>query len=184
MAQIAVASINVEPDRSHLANPKGTDRLLHITGYSTLDENHAGELANRFPGDQVALGAGEKAMGEGGADAAAIQVDDASVLAAGEDDALVEGIMALGIDEPGALQPIEGIALGEEVTPQASPWGITDLQFLNQGGVAQSALFQILAGLWVVIELLSIESRSLLQHSGSVRQRALLFEVSEALAEG
>ena len=25
----------------------------------TFDENHAGELANRFPGDQVALGAGE-----------------------------------------------------------------------------------------------------------------------------
>ncbi len=37
----------------------------------TLDENHAGELTNRFPGDRVALGAGEASTGAGGAAAAA-----------------------------------------------------------------------------------------------------------------
>ena len=82
-------------------------------------------------------------MGEGGAGAAAVQVDNASVLAAGEDDTPIEGVVALGVDKAGALQEIEGIALGEEVTPQASAGGITDLQLFDQGGVMQSALFQI-----------------------------------------
>jgi hypothetical protein len=37
-----------------------------------LDENHTGELANRLPGDQATLGAGEESMGEGGAGTAAV----------------------------------------------------------------------------------------------------------------
>ena len=54
--------------------------------------------------DNFTLGAGEESMGEGAAGAAAVQVDDASVPVAGEDDALVEGVVALGVDEAGALQ--------------------------------------------------------------------------------
>lgn len=75
----------------------------------TFDKNHTGELADRFPGDQIAFCAGDKSMGEGGADAAAVQVDDAAVLAAREDDALIEGVVALRIDEAGAPQQIEGV---------------------------------------------------------------------------
>ena len=56
-------------------------------------------------------------MGEGGAGAAAVQVDDVAVPAAVEDDALVEGVVALGANEAGAPQQIEEIALGEEMTP-------------------------------------------------------------------
>ncbi len=92
--------------------------------------------------------------------------------------------MALGVDEASAPQQIEGIALGEEVTPQAPAGGITDLQLLDQGGIAHSALFQIPPCLRVAIELLLIENRSLPQHGGGVRQSALLFKVGEALAEG
>jgi hypothetical protein len=66
-------------------------------------------MANRFPGDQVALGAGEESMGEGGAGAAAVQVDDVAVPAAEEDDALVEGVVALRVDKVGAPQQIDGI---------------------------------------------------------------------------
>src|SRR5208337_2726027 len=123
-------------------------------------------------------------MGESSADTAAVQVDDVAVPAAGEDDALVEGVVALGVDETGVPQQIEGIALGKEVTPQAPAGGITDLQLPDQGRVVQSALFQILTCLRVVIELPLIESRSLPQHGGGVRQSALLFEIGEALAEG
>ena len=124
-------------------------------------------------------------MGEGGAGTAAVEVDDASVLAAGEDDALVEGVVALGVDEAGAPQQIEGIALGEEMTPQASAGGITDLQFPDQGGVVQSALFQIPPCLRVAIELPLVESGSLLEHGGRVGRRStLLFEIGEALAKG
>jgi hypothetical protein len=104
VAQIAVAFINVEPDQSQLTNFQEDRSALHINGYSTLDENHAEELANRFPGEQAALATGEEAMGEGGADAAAVQIHDAAVLAAGEDDALIEGVVAVRVDEPGAPQ--------------------------------------------------------------------------------
>src|SRR5271157_2367496 len=149
-----------------------------------FDQNHAGELANRFPGDQVALGAGEESMGEGAAGAAAVQVDDASVLVAGEDDALVEGVVALGVDEAGAPQEIEGIALGEEVTPQAPARRITDLQFPDQGGVAQSALLQIPLCLRVALELLLVESGRPREHGGRVSGRsALLLEIGQALAK-
>jgi hypothetical protein len=50
-------------------------------------------------------------MGESGVDTAAIQVDDVAVPAAGEDDALEEGVVALAVDEAGALQQTERIAL-------------------------------------------------------------------------
>ena len=50
--------------------------------------------------------------------------------------------MALGVDQAGVPQQIEGIALGEEMTPQVSAGGITDLQFLDQGGIVQSSLLR------------------------------------------
>ena len=61
----------------------------------TFNQNHRGKLANRFPGEQAAPGAGKESMGEGGSDTAAVEVDDASALAAREDDAPVEGVAAL-----------------------------------------------------------------------------------------
>ena len=81
-------------------------------------------------------------------------------------------------------QQIEGIALGEEVTPQTSARCITDLQLPDQSGVAHSALFQIPPCLRVAIELLLIEIGSLPQHCSRVCHGALLFKVGEALAEG
>ena len=112
-------------------------------------------------------------MGEGGADTAAVEVDDASVLAAGEDDALVEGVVALRVEQAEALQEIEGIALGREMTAQAPARGIADPQFFDQGGIVQSALLQITQCLGVAIELLLIESGGLLEHGGRVGWRAL-----------
>src|SRR5256885_9347799 len=102
-------------------------------------------------------------MGERTADTAAVKVGDPSLLAAWEDYPLIEGVVTLGIDDTGAPQQVEGMALGEEVAPQASAWGITDLQFPDQGGVAQSALFQIPPCLRVAIELPLIERGSLPQ---------------------
>ncbi len=67
----------------------------HCEVEQTFNQNHRGKLANRFPGEQAALGAGKESMGEGGSDTAAVEVDDASALAAREDDAPVEGVAAL-----------------------------------------------------------------------------------------
>ena len=61
----------------------------------SLDENHLGTLLNQVPSIQATLGSREEAMGEGSSDAAAVEIDDASVLTAGEDDAPVESIVAV-----------------------------------------------------------------------------------------
>src|SRR5207237_1659261 len=68
---------------------------------------------------------------------------------------------------------------------QASTRGIADAQFLDRGGIVQSALLQILQRLGVPIELLLIKSGGLLKHGGRIGWRStVLLEVSEALAEG
>ena len=54
---------------------------------------------NLFPSIQTTLGTVEQAMGEGGGDAAAVEIDDVAAVAAGEHDAPVEGIAALRIEQ-------------------------------------------------------------------------------------
>jgi len=71
-----------------------------------FDEDHGGELVSQFPGEQAALGATEEAMGKGLAGAAAVEVDDATILAAREDNTLAECTAALRVDEAGALQQL------------------------------------------------------------------------------
>ena len=150
-----------------------------------LDENDLGALLNLLPGIQAALGAGEESMGKGGSDTATVEIDDAPVLAAGEDDAPVKGVAALRVEQAETLQEIARIALSREMPTQAPTGGVADAQFFDQGGIVQSALFQIVQRLGVAIELLLIKSGGLLEHISSVGGRStLLLEASEALAEG
>jgi len=124
-------------------------------------------------------------MSEGGSDTAAVEIDDVSVSAAGEDDASVEGIAALCIEQAETLQKIARIALSGEMPAQAPARGVADVQFLDRGGIVQPALLQIEPRLGVAIELLLIKSGGLLKHGGRIGWRStVLLEVSEALAEG
>ena len=124
-------------------------------------------------------------MGEGGSDTAAVKIDDASAQTAGKDDAPVEGIVALRIEQAETLQEIERISLSGEMPTQVPAGGVADAQFSDQGGIVQSALLQIAQRLRVAIELLLIEGGGLLEHISRVGGRsALLLEASEALAEG
>src|SRR5258708_31843013 len=62
---------------------------------------------------------------------------------------------------------------------------MTDPEFFEQDGIAQSSLLERAPCLGVAIELLLIESGGLLQHGGRVScKSALLLEVGETLAEG
>ena len=71
------------------------------------------------------------------------------------------------------------------MSAQASAGGIANPQFLDQGGIVQSALLQIVQSLREAIELLLIESGGLLQDGVRVGgSSTLLLEVSDALAEG
>ena len=150
-----------------------------------LDENHLGALSNLLPGIQATLGAWEESMSEGGSDTAAVEVNDASALAAREDDAPVEGVAALRVEQTETPQEIERIALRREMTAQARAGGVADPLLFDRGGIVQSALPKIAQCLGVAIELLLIESGGLFEHGGRVGWRsALLLEVSKALAEG
>ena len=73
----------------------------------SFDQDHAGVLANRFPGEQSALGTGKESMRKGGSSTAAVEVDDASVVATREDDTLVESVVPRGVDQAEALKQIE-----------------------------------------------------------------------------
>jgi hypothetical protein len=92
-------------------------------------------------------------MGEGGSDTAAVKIDDASAQTAGEDDAPVEGIVPLRIEQAETLQEIARISLRGEMATQVPARGVTDAQFSDQGGIVQSALLQIAQRLRVAIEL-------------------------------
>ncbi|HEY6369849.1 MAG TPA: hypothetical protein VIX37_04675 [Candidatus Sulfotelmatobacter sp.] len=97
-------------------------------------------------------------MREGCADAAAVEVDGLVLLAAGKDHTPTEGVTALAVDQPYLQQPIEGIAKGGEMAPQVSAGSIAEAQRFDEGGIAQSALFQISNRLGVAVELKLIES--------------------------
>ena len=123
-------------------------------------------------------------MGEGSSDTAAVEIDDASAQTAGEDDAHVEGIVALRIEQAETLQEIERKSLSGEMPTQVPAGGVADAQFSDHGGIVQSALLQIVQRLGVAIELLLIKSGRLFEHSSRVGWKStLLHEVSEALAE-
>ena len=124
-------------------------------------------------------------MGEGGSNTAAVEVDDASALAAREDNAPVEGIVTLRIEQTETLQEIARIALSREMPTQAPTGGVADAQFFDQGGIVQSSLLKISQCLRVAFELLLIERGGSLEYSGRVGcKSALLVEISETLAEG
>src|SRR5712691_11304476 len=122
-------------------------------------------------------------MREGGADTAAVEVHDMSILAAREDDTPVEGIAALRVDQAGALEQLEGVALVREMTPQIPARGVADAQFFDQNRIAHSALFEIAACFRVMRQFPLIESSRLLQHGARVGRGIWLLEAGEALAK-
>ncbi len=124
-------------------------------------------------------------MGEGDAGTAAVEVNDTSASAAREDDAPVESVAAVWVEQAETLQEIARITLSGEMPAQAPIRGIIDAQFFDQGKIAQSSLLKIAQGFSVAIELLLIKSGGLLEHSSRVGWKStLLFEVSKAFAEG
>ena len=123
-------------------------------------------------------------MSDGGTETAAVEVDQATVLATGENDAPIEGVASLRVEQADTPQEIERIAVLREMTAQAPARSVADAQFLDQSRIAHSALLKVTQRFGVGIELLLIERGSLLEHSGRVDGRsALLLEVGEALAE-
>ena len=85
-------------------------------------------------------------MGGGGADAAAIEVEDAALLAAGKDDAPAKGVATLAVDQPGFEQLLETIASASKMTVQVSAGRVAEAQFLDQVRIMQAPLMQVCNG--------------------------------------
>jgi hypothetical protein len=101
-------------------------------------------------------------MGEGGTETATVEVDEVSILVAGEHHAPVESVLALPVDEAEALQEIESVAARHKMTPQAPAGGVSDAEFFEQSRLVHSTLFEVPERFGVVRELLLIEGRGLL----------------------
>src|ERR1035438_742748 len=127
----------------------------------SLDKNHPGAVLDLFPRIQTALAAGKKSMGEGGADAAAVEVDHVAALSEREDDALIEGVGTVRVEQAGLPQQIKGVALCHEIAAQPPAGCIADLEFLDQGRIFESALVEIPPRFGIEIELPLIESGGL-----------------------
>ena len=89
----------------------------------------------------------------------------------------------MAVDQAGVEQQIEWIAQAGEMAPQVSAGSITDAEFFDQGGIVQSALFQISGRFRMTMELKLIEGERLLQQLGSGSGRQFLFEMCHTLAE-
>src|ERR1700719_1253505 len=107
-------------------------------------------------------------MGESGADTAAVEVDDVLVLTQREDDALIESIRTMGVDQADSLQEFEAITLRCEMTAQVPTGRIADAQFSNQDSIMHSAPVEVAHRLAAVIQLLLIKSRSMYKYSRGV----------------
>src|SRR5271165_5374058 len=150
----------------------------------SLDKNHLGVMPDLLPRIQIALGAGQKSMREGSADVAAVEVDDVFALAQREDNALIESVRSVHVEQANLPQQIIAIALCREMTAQTSAGGVTDIEFPDQGAIMQPALVEIAHRFGVLIQLLPIESSSLLKHRDRVGfWNGLWIKACEALAE-
>src|ERR1039458_9017908 len=124
-------------------------------------------------------------MSEGSANAAAVEVGNLFAFSQREDDALIESVGAVHVEQSGLPQQTEGITLCGEMMAENPAGGVTDLKVPDQGGIMQPALVEIEHRFGVLIELLLIESRSLLEHVGGAGLwSGLRVQAREALAEG
>src|SRR5665213_1653874 len=123
-------------------------------------------------------------MSEGSADAAAVEVDDLFAFSQRKDDALIESVGAVRVEQSGLPQQIEGKTLCSEMTAENPAGSVTDLKVPDQAGIMQPALVEIEHRFGVLNELLLIESRSLFEHvDGAALWSGLHVQAREALAE-
>ena len=120
-------------------------------------------------------------MREGIANAAAIQVHDVILLAAGENHAVTKSIEALRAHQPRFEQPFQGIAEGLQVRAQVAATGIANTEFLDEPGIVHSALREILNAFRITVEFQLIEGGRVREQLGSGGE--FLLEIGDALAK-
>ncbi|HWO39678.1 MAG TPA: hypothetical protein VNO32_63730 [Candidatus Acidoferrum sp.] len=121
-------------------------------------------------------------MGKGGAHTAAVEVDDAMVLAARKDHPAAEGILTLRADQADFEETFQGIAEGAEMRAQVSAARIANAEFLDQGGIAQSTLRQAVNAFGMAVQFELIKTGGVFEQLGCGCE--FLQQVGDTLAEG
>src|SRR6516225_12101475 len=121
-------------------------------------------------------------MGECVSNAAAIEVDDAILLAPGENDAAAKGILALGADQSQFQQLFQGIAQLLEMRAQVAAAGVTQAELLDQCRMVHATLGQVLNAFRIAMQFELIKGGALLKELRAGRQ--FLLQVGEGLAKG
>jgi len=101
-----------------------------------------------------------------GVETAAVEIGQAPALATWKHYASVESVPTLAIDEADFPQGFEGIAECREVAAQVAAGGIANTQTLDEVGIVQAPLMEVLQCLTVARKLGLIESYRLLQEFG------------------
>lgn len=101
--------------------------------------------------------------------AAAIEVDDAILLAARKNDAAAKSILALGTDQYQFQQPFQGITQLLEMRAQIAATRVADAEFCDQSGVVHSALGQILNAFLIAMQFELIKGGGVLEESRAGR---------------
>jgi hypothetical protein len=125
-------------------------------------------------------------MGKGGANTASIEIDHSALPTTGKDNAPAKCVAALVIDQPDLQEQFQRIAQAGQMPPQITSGGIADAQQLDQIGVEQAPLGQVVNSLGVAVELKLVKRGSLLQQFGRWGRNLAQFrlQVFYALAEG
>ena len=123
-------------------------------------------------------------MGRGAANTAAIQIDRATPIKTGEDDATIEGILAL-MDEPELQQEIGRITQPGHVAIEHSSGGVSDRELFDQFGIMHATAVKVIQCLGMAAELLLIKVDSFSKSFILPRlgQAELLFQVNKSFTK-
>src|SRR5258708_7333285 len=120
-------------------------------------------------------------MREGIANAAAIQVDDVILLAAGENHAVAQSIGALRANQARFEQPFQGVGEGLQVRAQVAAAGIADAEFLDDPRIVHSALSEILNAFRITVQFKLIEGGRMREQLGGGGE--FFLEIGDALVK-
>src|SRR5580658_9804494 len=121
-------------------------------------------------------------MGKGSTHTAAVEVDDAMVLAARKDHPAAEGILTLLADQADLQETFQGIAEGAEMRAQVSAARIANAKFLDHGGIVESTLCQVVNAFGMAVQFELIKTGAMFEQLGCGCE--FLQQVGDALAEG
>ena len=121
-------------------------------------------------------------MGEGTTNTAAVQVDDAILLAAGKDDAPAKSIRALRINQARFKDPLKRVAEALQISAHTAATSVTNAELLDELRIMYAALGQIVHALTMTMQFELVEAGGTSEQLRSGSE--FLRQVDDTLAKG